>query len=107
MTLFQEKLSSYVMREYKKGRDIVPLIKKIEEVDTAKWKPTTPTVAEGMIVPPAEMMKYKLLYNEYLARKNQLADNKGSLYSLIKGQCTPALVAELKGIDDFKDSYGC
>ena len=44
-----------------------------------------------------------LLYNEYLARKIQLADNQGSLYSLIKGHCTPALVAELKGIDEFED----
>ena len=36
MTLFQEKLASYVMLEYKKGRYIVPLIKKIEEVNTSK-----------------------------------------------------------------------
>ena len=103
MTLFQEKLASYVMRKYKKGRDIVPLIKKIEEVNTSKWKPTTPTAATattGSTVPEAEMLEYKLLY---LGRKNQLADNKGSLYSLIKGQYTPALIAELKGIDDFED----
>ena len=38
--LFQEKIVSYVMQEYKKGRDIVPLIKKIEDIDTTKWKPT-------------------------------------------------------------------
>ena len=36
MTLLQEKISSYVMREYKKGRDIIPLIKKIEEVDITR-----------------------------------------------------------------------
>ena len=97
------KISSYVMCEYKKGRDIVPLIKKIEEVHTSKWKPTTPTAATGATVPAAEMLEYKLLYNEYLARKNQLTNNQGSLYFLIKGQCTPALVAELKGLDDFED----
>ena len=111
MSMFEEKIASYVMCEYKKGRDIVPLIKKIESVDTSKWKPTTPTAvadAKGNAkVPEAEMMEYKLLYGEYLSRKNQLAENEGSLYSLIKGQCTPALVAELKGLDDFseKDSY--
>ena len=66
MTLFQEKIASYVMREYKKGRDIVPLIKKIEEINTTKWKPTTPTVAMGKEVLAAEMLEYKLLYNEYL-----------------------------------------
>ena len=56
-----------------------------------------------MRVPEAEMLEYKLLYNEYLARKNQLTDNQGSLYYLIKGQCTPALAAELKGLEDYKD----
>ena len=84
MTLFQEKLASYVMCEYKKGRDIVPLIKRIEEVNTIKWKLSMPTAAAGETVPAPKMMEYKLLYNEYLARKNQLADNQGSLYSLIK-----------------------
>ena len=104
MTMFQEKISSYVMRNYKKGRDIVPLIKKIEEVDTTKWKPTAPAIPSGKTeAPAAEMLEYRLLYNEFLARKNQLSDNKGSLYSLIKGQCTPALVAELKGLDDYED----
>ena len=104
MTLFQEKIASYVMREYKEGRDIVPLIKKIEDVDTTKWKPTTPTAPTGKKeVPAVEMLEYKLLYNKYLSRKNQLTDNQGSLYSLIKGQCKPALIAELKGLDDFED----
>ena len=103
MTLFQEKIVSYVIREYKKGRDIVPLIKKIEEVNTTKWKPTTPTAATRKEVPAAEMLEYKLLYKEYLSRKNQLTDNQGSLYSLIIGQCTPALIAELKGLDEFEN----
>ena len=104
MTMFQEKISSYVMRTYKKGRDIVPLIKKIEDVDITKWKPTTPTIPTGAKeIPAADMLEYKLLYNEFLARKNQLADNKGSLYSLIKGQCTPALIAELNGLDNYED----
>lgn len=79
------------------------MIKKIEDVDMTKWKPKTPTAATGATVPPAEMLEYKLLYNEYLARNNQLNDNQGSLYSLIKGQCTPVLVAELKGLDGFED----
>ena len=67
MTLFQEKIASYVMREYKKGRDIVPLIKKIEEVDITKWKPASPTAPIGSMVLAADMLEYKLLYNEYLA----------------------------------------
>ena len=75
MTLFQEKIVSYMIREYKKGRDIVLLIKKIEDIDTAKWKPTTPTAAAGATVPEVEMLEYKLLYNKYLARKNQLTNN--------------------------------
>ena len=63
----------------------------------------TPTAAAGATVLAPEMLEYKILYNEYLARKNHLTNNQGSLYSLIKGQCTPALVAELKGLDDFED----
>ena len=79
------------------------MIKKIEDIDTTKWKPATPTAATGKEVPEAEMLEYKLLYNEYLARKNQLTDNQGSLYSLIKGQCTLALIAKLKGLEDYED----
>ena len=76
MILFQEKNSSYMMWEYKKGIYIIPLIKKIEEVDISKWKPTAPTLlAADKPVPEADMLEYKLLYNEYLARKSQLADN--------------------------------
>ncbi len=30
--LFQSKIASYAMREYKKGRDLVTIINKIEEV---------------------------------------------------------------------------
>ena len=55
---------SYVIREYKKGRDIAPLINKIEDIDTNKWKPTTPTAATGATVPELEMLEYKLLYNK-------------------------------------------
>ena len=56
MILFQEKIASYVMWEYEKGRDIVPLIKKIEEVNITKWKPTTPTAPTGSTVPAAKML---------------------------------------------------
>ncbi len=65
MKLFQNKIVSYVLREYKKRRDVVTIIKKIEEVDTSKWKPAIPTSA-GDKIPESETMEYKLLYNEYL-----------------------------------------
>ena len=102
MKLFQNKIASYVLREYKKGRDIVTIIKKIEEVDTSKWKPTAPASTGGK-VPESEMMEYKLLYNEYLTRKSTLEDNKGSLHSLVKGQCTPSLLSELKGLEEYEE----
>ena len=49
------------------------------------------------------MMEYKLLYNEYLTRKSTLEDNKGSLHSLVKGQFTPSLLSELKGLDEYEE----
>jgi len=49
------------------------------------------------------MIEYKLLYNEYLTRKSTLEDNKGSLHSLIKGQCTPSLLSELKGLEEYEE----
>jgi len=102
MKLSQNKIASYVLREYKKGRDIITIIKKIEEVDISKWKPAAPTSTGGKI-PESEMMEYKLLYNKYLTRKSTLEDNKGSLHSLVKGQCTPSLLSELKGLDEYEE----
>ena len=52
------------------------------------------------------MTEYKLLYNEYLTRKSTLEDNKnnkGSLHSLVKGQCTPSLLSELKGLEEYEE----
>ena len=55
-----QKVASYVLQEYKKGRDLVTIIKEIEEVDTSKWKAAAPTSTEGKIS-ESEMMEYKLL----------------------------------------------
>jgi len=101
--LFQSKIASYVMRKYKKGRDLATFIKKIEEVDTSKWKPGAPT-SKGGKIPESKMMAYKLLYNKYLIRKSTLQDNKGSLHSLIEGQYTPSPVSELKVLDEYEDN---
>ena len=95
MKLFQSMIASYVLREYTKGRDLMSIINKIEEVDASKWKPAAPTSTGGKI-PESEMMEYTLVYNEFLTRKSILEDNKSSLHSLIKGQCTPFLLSELK-----------
>jgi len=74
----------------------------MEEVDTSKWKPAAPTSTGGKIS-ESEMMEKKLLYNEYLTRKSTLEDNKGSLHSLVKGQCTPSLLSELKGLNEYEE----
>ncbi len=71
-------------------------------MDTLKWKPTAPASTGGK-TSEAEMMEYKLLYNEYLTRKSTLEDNKGSLHSLVKGQCTPSLLSELKGLEEYEE----
>jgi len=43
MNMFQEKTTSYVIREYKKERDVVPQVKKGFEINTDKCKPAAPT----------------------------------------------------------------
>ena len=63
MKLFQSKIATYIMRECKKGRDLVTIIKKIEEVDTSKWNSDAPTSTGG------ENSESEMMYNEYLTRK--------------------------------------
>ena len=57
MSMLLEKTTNSVLREYKKGRDIVPLVKKISEINTDKWKPLAPTrTGTPIVVPEAEMV---------------------------------------------------
>jgi len=57
MSMLLEKTTNSVLREYKKGRDIVPPVKKIIEINTDKWKPLAPTrTGTPIVVPEAEMV---------------------------------------------------
>ena len=104
--MLQEILLQYVMKNYNKGKDPVPLNKILEEVNLDGSEPNEPTATTlGSIkVQPTEgeVRKYDTLYKRYLDRINKLEDNTKKLNSLIRRQCTDALKAALKGLDDFE-----
>ena len=50
-----------------------------------------------------QVKRYELKYKVYMEIMITLDDKKWKLYSLVIGQCTEAILTELKGIEDFKE----
>jgi len=57
-----------------------------------------------MVTQPSSiiMKRYEAKYKKFLDRQDKMEENMTKLYYLIWGQCTEALQAALKGIDDFQ-----
>ena len=107
---FQEKLARYVMSEYEYGRDIVAVVKTVDDFNIEEKEPSEPgptTDASGAAVPVSTSSttwrRYEMEYKEFLSRARQFEENKAKLYSLVLGQCTHALRAELKGLEEYED----
>jgi len=96
-----EKLVAYVIKEFKRGRDLELLIK--TGVDDF-------TEASGLEEPDisdednrAKLTKYGKMLDMYLQREDAYNENKAKLFAVIYGQCTPQMIAGLKSQDGFKD----
>ena len=73
---FHEKVVQCVMVNYNKGRNIVPIIKLINDVDSDKWATDNPKED----VKEMQVKRYELKYKLYMEHFNTLDDNKCKFY---------------------------
>jgi hypothetical protein len=104
--MFQEKLVGYIMEKYDHPRDIAPVVRDLEDMDLDKHEPEDPDKNASATKIQIHREKVK----RHLNRMEALEDNKMRVYGLVWGQCTAALQAELRGVEDFKEkdsAYNC
>ena len=127
---FKEKLLAYVLQNYKNALDIVPCIRDYADANKMLFQnaPSKQVIrnAMGIVVkrPEAgeteEEEKIRIAFNmendsviegifqaqlkSFVEREHTLRTNKASLWSLIIGQCSPALVEQLKSETGFKNN---
>ena len=96
--IFQEKIKNYVLKELKRGEDIVSLVTDLknpmEEFNT-EHSPTDPTEEEEKS--HFKMKMWELRAKRFLDREETLGQNVFKIYALVIGQCSPALKSALKG----------
>jgi hypothetical protein len=97
MEQFQEKLKLYVLKNYKKGEDVVTLVEDLVDprIDLEnKHAPAdfSPEEEKRTIL----MKKWEIKFKKYLDREEGLQENTSKLYALIMGQCTIALRSVIK-----------
>ena len=93
-----------MVENYKKGLDIAPLIRKMEDVDLKSKEPISPKVTGTRA--PIELTKkiYELKLEKNMDRADILEYNITKLFSLLWGHCTEALHQGLRGHEDFEDN---
>ena len=98
-----EKLVAYVIREYKRGRDLELLIKTgVDDFSKASGL-EEPDITDEDAESRAKLSKYSTMLDMYLQREDAYNENKAKLFAVIYGQCTPKMVAGLKSQDGFKE----
>jgi hypothetical protein len=106
----QEAILQYAMENNTKGRNLMPMIWKMKTIDItpeAPEKPTSTTTSTGnqaVTIPPSDIDRgqYKMDYQAYRKRVDNVKDNMYKLYSIVWGQCTSSLQEELQGLEDFE-----
>ena len=79
----QECVLQYVVSIYKKGEDILPLNRKIEDFDQSSKKPTAPTGTGTRAPTEISKKRYELELEKHLNREYILEDNITNIYSLL------------------------
>jgi hypothetical protein len=103
---FQEKLVGYIMEKYEHPRDIAPIVRDLEDMDLEQHEPQDPE--EDASATKVQIHREKV--KRHLNQMEALEDNKMRVYGVVWGQCTTALQAELRGVQDFKEknsAYDC
>ena len=100
---FQEALLIYVQSKYDRGADLRPLILHLKNPKTKLEDKKPPyNVSEGSKDEKEQMKKWEMKWKSYVGRMETLEENSEKLFGLIIGQCTHALLAEIKASPDYE-----
>ena len=88
------------MQNYKKGFDIVLIIKYSNDVYRTKWQLPNPDVCTATVL---EIKRNDITYKSYLKKKYILDDIKENIYLLVLWKYNEAMNTELKGLEYFED----
>ena len=99
---FQEGLRNYVLKTYKKGEDIIPLVDRLEDPTSdfaTRHEPADLTTEE--MASPTKVKMWEIKVKRYMDREETLHENLNKLYAVVIGQCTNALRSTLKGDTEY------
>ena len=99
---FQDALIIHVQSKYDRGGDLRPLILDLKDPKTKleKNKPSY-DVEEGADNEKEQMKTWEMMWKHYMNRRETLEENVEKLFGLLMGQCTQALVAEIKASSEY------
>jgi hypothetical protein len=92
-----EELQTYCSQKYKYGEDISTLVRSLEDVDMKQYLPTDPPAGASR----SEEEVWKTEISDFVKRKSQFKQNKSALFSVVWAQCSEAMKAKLRSLDDF------
>ena len=96
-----EKIAQYVEQECKDSGDLVRAMETLEEFDFAECRPDEPDDVESLGY--VEKMVLDNEVKQFVMRTKNYKDNKAKVFSIVFGQCTEALRAELEVRKDWDD----
>ena len=99
---FQDALLIYVQSKYDRGGDLRPLILDLKDPKTKldKSKPKY-NVVPGSSDEIEQTKTWEMKWKHYMNRQETMEENVEKLFGLLMGQCTQALVAEVKASPEY------
>ena len=100
---FKDKVMNYVISNYKNGGDMKPIFKKLQDpikVMESKHRPKSLEDSADQIERDIQRERIK----KFVSRDYVLRSNMEKLYGLLWGQCSSALQATIKGINEYEDT---
>ena len=91
---FYDAIMAYVGNHYEKGSDLKPLIMNLE--DPSKYLETVDDKIPDKDTEPGKYELWKISMQRIDKRNELLKDNRKKLFTLVFGQCTNAMQAEIK-----------
>ena len=101
---FLEKISTYVISNYKDEGDLKPLIRRmVDPTDNFRKKKKLSTPSEDAATVDWDI--YREEVKEYVGRESSLRRNIEKTFGLLWGQCSSSLQYSINGHSFFEDSY--
>jgi hypothetical protein len=93
-----EKISQYVLDKYKYGVDMVYILTNLEEPDLER---NQPTAGDDENMTEIDLIELRTKVKIYVKRLGNYDQNKSALFSIVRGQCSEAMLEKLHMCPNF------